>query len=492
MASSSRSVRSGKFESSHQVNLVSARSRSNIEVNRLSRVNSANSYAKMRKKRARRRNILIGIGVTLTSLMIAAVAALGVYAVTVNDRLHTNLQGNEVDFNNQLFEGVFVKPEKPEDPFWILLLGTDGYDWEFDYHRTDTIILVRVDQPNKTIAMVSIPRDTYVWIPDYGWDKINAAYSLGEQEQEGGGVPLTIRTVSEFAGVDIAYFAQINFDGLVRLVDDIGGVDVDVPVDIIDDYDAGGIDIYEGLQTLNGYEALVFCRSRKFDVGDYQRQANQRTFLQALATQVLSSDPVTITTTVTNLANMTYTNMDLDKLIKIAKSFQGMQESAIHTYHVPSYTDMINEISYVLSYDYEWWELITQIDSGDYPAPQEDPYSGVIPDAYIAVEGGMQAIDSIVVNAGDYTVDVRNGCGIAGSARSISDKLAIAGYGTGEIGNTIAYVYPTTLIIYDYAENRSAADDIRKRLGYGKVLKSNNQYSFEGDILVVVGDDFDG
>jgi hypothetical protein len=306
---------------------------------------------------------------------------------------------------------------------------------------------------------------------------------------------LTIRTISEFAGVDIAYFAQISFSGLETLVDGLGGVEVDVPVDIVNDADSGGLDIYAGLQTLDGAHALTFCRARNpFEaIGDYQRQANQRTFLQALAKQVLAANPATIATTVTNMADMTFTNMDLSKIITVAQGMQGMQESSIRTYHVPSAPDMINEISYVIADNYSWQQLISAIDAGEYPEHQDDPYAGVIPENYIPSAAGATdqlagAASSVV--ASDYVVDVRNGCGIQGSATGVSDMLVLAGYQRGEIGNMNSMVYDTTLVIYRNESDKAAAEDIRHRLGYGKAIASMPSYVFDGNILVVVGGDF--
>jgi len=500
MATNSRSPRSRRSESPNQVNLVSARSRHNSEANKLSRMNSVDGYTQTRKKRARRRSILLGTGVTLASLLIAAVAAVGAYALIVNGKLGTDLEGNKTDFTTGAYENVFVEPGSEAAPFWVLLMGVDaGYDDPdnpFDVGRSDTLILLRVDQANKTGALISIPRDTYVDIPGYGKDKINAAYSLGEQEQPGGGVPLAVKTVSKFAEIDIAYFVQIDFQGLSKMVDGLGGVWVDVPVDIIGDTDAGDFDIYQGYQKLDGYLALEFCRARyTFDIGDYQRQANQRTFLQALARQVLSSDPPTIARTLTNMSEMTFTNLNLPKLIRIAQSMQGLQENSIHTYHVPSTTTLMNEISYVICDDFEFLALIEQVESGNYPPPQEDNFAGVVPDNYVVNTSSTadhMAGQITNVNTSDYVVDVRNGCGVSGSAQSVSDMLSIAGYKTGEVGNAIAYVYDTTFIIYEDEKLKPVAEDIKKRLGYGKVLSSNGRYAFTGDILVVIGNDFKG
>ena len=87
---------------------------------------------------------------------------------------------------------------------------------------------------------------------------------------------------------------------------------------------------------------------------------------------------------------------------------------------------------------------------------------------------------------------MRNGYGIAGAATSVSDMLALAGYKQLEISNANSLVYKETLIIYRDDADKVAADDIRARLGYGRVLPSLGRYAFEGNILVVVGGDFSG
>jgi LCP family protein required for cell wall assembly len=436
-------------------------------------------------------------------LLVAVLVGIAVYYALTSGKLRTDLGGNQYDknaFNTGIYEGVFVEPEKPEDPFWMLFMGTDdraGYE----VPRTDTLILARVDQQAKKVAMISIPRDTYVNHPEYGEIKINAAYTYAELNEAGSGPAQTVRTVSNFAGVDIAYFAQINFPGLEQLVNDLDGVVVDVPVDIINDPDSGGLDIYAGLQKLDGAHALTFCRARNpfLAAGDYQRQANQRTFLQALAKQVLAADLPQIATAVTNMAQMTFTNMDLSKIIKVAQGMRGMEESNIYTYYVPSAPDNVTSsdgtvISYVVADNYAWQQMIASLNAGEYPDHQEGTYAGVIPNDYLPtattttsdqLEGQTSS-----VTVGDYVIDVRNGYGYQGSATSVSDMLVLAGYRRGEIGNANSYVYETTLVVYKDEAHKAVAEDIRKRLGYGKIVDSLGQYTFSGDILVVVGGDF--
>ena len=139
-------------------------------------------------------------------------------------------------------------------------MGTDGSDdreasEEFagDQFRSDSIMLTRIDPVNKKVTLVSLHRDTLVDMGEYGQNKLNAAHAIG-------GAAMSVKTVSELAGVPISHYAEINFDGFKDIVDALGGVEVDVPM-TIDDADAGG-HLDEGLQTLNGDQALILCRSR--------------------------------------------------------------------------------------------------------------------------------------------------------------------------------------------------------------------------------------
>ncbi len=114
----------------------------------------------------------------------------------------------------------------------ILLVGLDFRDWsdQKDYARSDTMILLTMDPTTRTAGILSIPRDMWVAIPGFQHGKINTAYYLGEAYKlPGGGPGLATKTVEQFLGVPINYFAQIDFGAFVRFIDEIGGVTVDVP-----------------------------------------------------------------------------------------------------------------------------------------------------------------------------------------------------------------------------------------------------------------------
>ncbi|WP_435405665.1 LCP family protein [Mycolicibacterium houstonense] len=141
--------------------------------------------------------------------------------------------------------------------------------------RTDTILLVHVPGLGSGIpaTMVSIPRDSYLPIPGYGEDKVNAAFSLG-------GAPLLAQTVEQATGLRLDHYAEIGFDGFAALVDAVGGVTM-CPAEPIND-PLAGIDLPAGCQELDGRSALGYVRTRATPRADLDRMIHQREFMSAL------------------------------------------------------------------------------------------------------------------------------------------------------------------------------------------------------------------
>jgi LCP family protein required for cell wall assembly len=141
--------------------------------------------------------------------------------------------------------------------------------------RTDTILLVHIPSiaSSTPSTMVSIPRDSYVPIPGYGQDKINAAFSEG-------GATLLAQTVEQATGVRVDHDAEIGVEGVATMVDAVGGVTM-CPAEPIND-PLAGIDLPAGCQKLDGRNALGFVRSRATPRADLDRMIHQREFMSAL------------------------------------------------------------------------------------------------------------------------------------------------------------------------------------------------------------------
>ena len=461
-----------------QIDYVAPASAHATESEGYSRRISSDGYASIHKKR-RHRKILIAVLIVAIGLLLGGGAAALGYLGFLNNQLHADI--DDMDALNE----ALVTNTAPDEPFYMLLMGTDARPGE-TFDRSDTIILARVDEPQNRVVLLSIPRDTYTYVEGSGMDKINSAHSYG-------GAAGSVKAVEDFTGVDISHYAEINFSGFVDLVDAVGGVEVDVPMEI-DDEDAGG-HVDQGLQVLDGEHALIFCRSRATVIGDYQRQANQRVFLQALASKVLAADPATMMNAINSIAACVSTDMNVDQIYSIANKLRGLTAADIYTYTVPSDPELIDGVSYIVPRDDEWQDLMDTIKAGGLPEEQPWDIAGVMADEYnsaanVGANSSGMGQAATNVNRAGYNLNVRNGGGIEGAAGEAADMLAQAGYPIIETGNAAQMVYDDTLVIYNSEADLPVVNDIISILKVGTPVESAGRYDFDGNILVVIGGDW--
>ncbi|HNS63540.1 MAG TPA: LCP family protein, partial [Anaerolineaceae bacterium] len=190
--------------------------------------------------------------------------------------------------------GPTAEPWDGNSRVTILLMGLDYRDWEAgEVPHTDSMILLTIDPMTSSAGMLSIPRDMWVNIPGYDYYKINQAYYFGELDQlPGGGPALAVKTVESFIGVPITYYAQIDFGAFVRVIDEIGGVKIDVPEKITIDPigDSPKVTLEPGRYTLNGELALAYARSRKGSGDDFARAERQQQVILAVRDRILQFD----------------------------------------------------------------------------------------------------------------------------------------------------------------------------------------------------------
>ena len=224
------------------------------------------------------------IGFTLSLLLSVGVGASIGRIVPINaldwGGLLTGRRPEEI-----LMEGLGRKLERP---YQILVIGVDrvleapiGSSESFN-GRSDSILLIRLDPSDRTINILSIPRDTQVPIPSYGVTKINAANVYG-------GAALAQEIVSKkLNGVEIDRYVRLDTSGLSALVDALGGVEVTVPkrMKYVDKTQKLNIDLYPGLQTLSGEQAEGFSRFRNDDEGDIGRIKRQQIILKAVKAKI--------------------------------------------------------------------------------------------------------------------------------------------------------------------------------------------------------------
>ena len=319
------------------------------------------------KRSNRKRNVIIAAVIVLAVVLIGAGAAWA-YVNAISNNLHKGVTQEALD----ALEPANNEPTKTalgDAPFYMLLMGVDmGEDrrQESEYAgdqwgRSDSMILTRVDPVNKKVALISIHRDTMVNLGEYGQQKINAAYEFY-------GPAGAIQAVSTLAGVPISHYATVDFDGFRAIVDTIGGIEVNVPMEINDEVLPCHIDA--GLQTLDGEQALNLCRSRHSyddvaDDGDVMRAANQRMVIGTIAKKILTSDLMTIARSVETLSRYVTTDLELSDIVGLAQIFKDVNpDTDIYTAMEPTTSAYIDDVWYEYLDESTWKEMISRMDQG--------------------------------------------------------------------------------------------------------------------------------
>ncbi len=366
----------------------------------------------------------------------------------------------------------------------LLLMGLDYRDWEAgDTPRTDTMILMTFDPLSNTAGMLSIPRDLWVPIPGFDYNKINTAYYLGEvYNLPGGGAGLAMKTVEEFLGVPIHYYAQIDFQAFVDFIDHIDGVRLTFEEPMVLDRRGqwNTVTIEPGVVTLPGEYALAYVRARTGEGGDFDRARRQQHFIMAVRDRILEFDmmPKLVANApqiYNDISAGVHTNMTLNEVIKLGWSVLEIDQNDIK--------------SLVISNEYT-----TMAESEDgldilRPVPDKirllrDEVFGIGDILGPVAEGEMS---EIIAKEG-ARVSVRNGSSHAGLANETAEWLRQQGFNIVEETNAEYTVFSQ---IHVYNSTPYALKFLAQAAG----ITSLNIYYYEDvengfDIIAILGDDW--
>ena len=195
----------------------------------------------------------------------------------------------------------------------VLLVGVDGIDFDEKYQRSDSMIIATLDSNKEKVKLTSLYRDTLVYIPGYGEEKMNLAFSLGGPE-------LVMETIKYNFDVNIEKYIMINFAGFESIIDQIGGVEIDVKEYQLHELNkyigqaTGGGDCpveKAGLQILNGKQALSYARIRKGVGDDYERTERQREVLFKVAEKLQKTDVIKYFSIANKMLDYLRTNIEI-------------------------------------------------------------------------------------------------------------------------------------------------------------------------------------
>lgn len=290
----------------------------------------------------------------LIAVLVLLVAALVVWYVMVSQAMRPS-----EDVSGSVTAPGFGQP------YYVLLLGSDSRSEDGSVSRADSIMLCRVDEGAKKVTMISLPRDLRVEIEGHGYGKLNAALAHN-------GISGIVDAASDLAGVPISYYACIYFSGFEGLVDDLGGVTVEVPEGTY----YKGVTVPAGdAVKINGKEALVLARCRHgnppdqgaYARGDYQRTENQRNLMKAIVKKIMKQPFFMVPGQVYTVSKCVETNMPAWKMAQLALAMRGMDADEMYSASAPAYGEYIGGVSYQILDDSAWDAMMRRVEAGQDP-----------------------------------------------------------------------------------------------------------------------------
>ncbi len=373
----------------------------------------------------------------------------------------------------------------------VLLLGIDERELETGPWRTDTMILLTLDPAAQTAGMLSIPRDLWVEIPDYGvYDRINTAHFRGDADRYpgGGGPALAMKTVQHNFGVPVDYFVSVNFLAFVQIIDRLGCIPVTVPQAIDDpNYPAPsgtGFDPFyleAGDYCMGGETLLKYARTRATAGSDFDRARRQQQVIYAVRDHVLSTDQLTnLIAQAPEIYNDAkegiHTNLSLQQMIELAREAADIPDDGICSGII----------------DNKYVTLTMLNDGSQVLVPDRNQVRGLVLDIFTnAGQCQAEAIDLAAEAATEHaTVGIRNGTQHDHLATETGNMLAALGIDVRSVENADRFDYAQT-IIYSYSGKDYTARYLAQLLGVPEtaIVATSNPNSLY-DIEVILGADY--
>ena len=331
----------------------------------------------------------------------------------------------------------------------ILIVGCDEIE---NNGRADTIVFLSISPKTKDVLILSIPRDTRVEIPERGMDKINHAYAFG-------GKILISETVSLFLDVPIHFYAIADFNGFVNIIDELGGVEIDVEKEMHYVDKAGGLDInlYPGKQILNGEKSLQYIRFRHDQLGDLGRIKRQQKLALAVIEKMMNFDSITKIPQISEeMKGYIETDIKVQDAVALANLFKGINQEEFKIETIQAKPVYIEGVSYLE------------------------------PD----VEEVRQRVKSLIYskNSG-MKLEVLNGNAMFGIANRVAKDLELQGFEIVNIGNADRFDYEKTKIIV-YSKKVNLDNEFKKLFNDFEIVKES-QTNANLDLVIILGKDME-
>lgn len=363
-----------------------------------------------------------------------------------------------------------LTPPESEDELVIntLLLGVDDA-------RSDTMMVARYNKETNQIAIISIPRDTRVEIPGYGINKINAA--IGKKE----GAALAMKTVSNFLDIPIHHYVKVDFDGVEKIVDIMGGVKMDVPINMhyIDPTQNLYIDIKKGVQVLDGKNALKFLRYRSgYADQDLGRIKAQQEFAKAFIKKLTSPAMIPKALDLINaMVQNTTTNLEQSEIGAYVLDITKLDVNNIKMYSIPGDGDKPGKVAYFIHDEQKLRDMMDTMNAELGVTTQETSID----------ESTKDSKEVSAMTKKDIKIEILNSTKTKGLASALKNELEGKGFTVAKVGDTKDLTYSYSRVI----DRRGAVESLElvaKEAGIN-IIDSDIDSKYQYDITIIIGSD---
>jgi LCP family protein required for cell wall assembly len=355
---------------------------------------------------------------------------------------------------------------RSDEPDYVLISAELGsVAAPLDNGGPDVFLLARLDKQNKTFTLINLPESLQITMD-------NRSESLASIANSGDAA--LIRALNTLAKIEISHIVKVDEAGLLNIIEALGGVTVDVD-QVVDDPHAGSVYLTAGKQTLEGESALTYLRATNLKYGLDDQLVHQLKFAASLFESLFSAQGG-FATRLDSIGSMFQTDYSLADLEDLDSWLSGISAQDITCLTAPGYFTVVTNVTGTDGERYvttaaDMASLIEQLDKGEQPTSSR--------------------IDEVgSVASSSFVVDVQNGTITEGAASAAANLLREKGFSIGDVGNAEQPVYEETLVVYRPGdEGLARAKTVIDALGVGRAVEASSYYSFDHDVLVVIGAD---
>ncbi len=456
----------------------------------------------LRQPKRRHRRLLPRLLIGLILIVVISGGLFGYKILSASNKISVTERSILGQLKDLLFKNKDALAGEKDDRINMLLIavGGEGHSGE---ELADTIMVVSFRPSDKAVALLSIPRDLYVQMPNENYyTKINSVHAYGEAKKKNGGPPLLREKVEEITGLPIHYYGRADFTAFKRIVDAVGGFDVTIANSFVDYWH--NISFPAGTEHMNGERALAYVRARYVEGpegGDFKRAARQQQTLLALQQKIFSVqtalDFSALNTILNSMADNVRTDLELWEMKRFYELARRINQKAIHSVVLSNgpkdvlvgSTEILGgKPATILKPRTNDYSEIQTIARGLFSSTQTITASPS--EASPADAGPVEPSPTPTPEVATATIEVRNGTTITGLAAQTKEILEAKKYPVATVGNATNRAVAKTTV---YALNLNHADSAKAIADFLQAQSDSglpkNEAKSEADILVILGKD---